>query len=192
MYTGETVSETLAPVIKDRPDLDGLPPETPPHIRRLLKRCLEKDPQRRLQAIGEARIAIDEPAEEAAPGTAAPLVIPPRRGVRLLLGLAIGIAIVSAAVLWLFLPRPAERPLMRFSVDMGPDAVMGPRTTVVLSPDGTRIVFPVRSPRGTVLSTRLLDQSTATLLAGTENATDAFFSPDGEVVSLEVWSGLLP
>src|SRR5439155_22978519 len=79
MYTGETVSETLASVIKDKPNLDGLPADTPPTIRRLLRRCLEKDPQRRLQAIGEARIAIDEAPADEALATPAPLPATVRR-----------------------------------------------------------------------------------------------------------------
>src|SRR5262245_6074761 len=53
LYTGETVSEVLASVIKDTPALDALPAATPLGIRHLLRRCLEKDPRRRLQAIGE-------------------------------------------------------------------------------------------------------------------------------------------
>jgi eukaryotic-like serine/threonine-protein kinase len=60
MYAGETVSEMLAAVIKDTPDLSGLPMDTPPSVRRMIQRCLDKDPQRRLQAIGEARIALDD------------------------------------------------------------------------------------------------------------------------------------
>src|SRR5438105_7420930 len=69
LYTGETVSEVLAAVIMQEPAIPGA---APPHIRQLLRRCLEKDPQRRLRDIGEARIAIEEalagaPAEYAAP-----------------------------------------------------------------------------------------------------------------------------
>src|SRR6516225_4327842 len=60
LYGGETVSDTLAAVLLKEPPLDGLPGDTPPGIRRLLRRCLEKDPQQRLRDIGEARITIDE------------------------------------------------------------------------------------------------------------------------------------
>ncbi|MGH9657179.1 MAG: serine/threonine-protein kinase, partial [Bryobacteraceae bacterium] len=59
-YSGELVADVLASVIRDTPRLDRLPAETPPAIRKLLARCLERDPRQRLQAIGEARIAIDE------------------------------------------------------------------------------------------------------------------------------------
>jgi serine/threonine-protein kinase len=64
LYSGETISETLASVIKDIPDLTRLPEATPPAIRRMLRRCLEKDSRRRLQAIGEARFVLEEPEEE--------------------------------------------------------------------------------------------------------------------------------
>jgi serine/threonine protein kinase len=59
-FSGDTVSETLAAVIKDVPDLSKLPCATPHRIRELAQRCLIKDPKRRLRDIGEARIAIEE------------------------------------------------------------------------------------------------------------------------------------
>src|SRR4051812_8360842 len=121
MYTGETVSETLASVIKDQPALDRLPADTPPHIRRLLRRCLEKDPQRRLQAIGEARIALDEAPEEIA---AAPVVVsaPPPAPTRWKFATAIcAIAAAGALALAWRATRPVERPMQRFSVDLGPE-----------------------------------------------------------------------
>jgi hypothetical protein len=61
MYTGETVSETLAAVIMKDPDLARLPPTVPANVRRLLRRCLDKDPHRRLRDIGEARVVLEEP-----------------------------------------------------------------------------------------------------------------------------------
>ena len=59
-FDGETVSETLASIIKDEPDWSVLPATVPPRIRALLKRCLTKDLKQRLQAIGDARITIEE------------------------------------------------------------------------------------------------------------------------------------
>jgi serine/threonine-protein kinase len=72
------------------------------------------------------------------------------------------------------------RPLTLFSVDLGPEAVAGSRITAAISPDGRRLVFVARGQGGKEqLATRLLDQSNATPLPETENATDPFFSPDG-------------
>ena len=70
---------------------------------------------------------------------------------------------------------------MRLSVDLGPDAVAGQFTTTAISPDGARLVFPIKSPDGKqMLATRLLSETKPTLLSGTENGRDPFFSPDGK------------
>ena len=66
-FGGMDVSETLAAVLRDTPALDALPAETPPAVRRLLVRCLERDPSRRLRDIGEARVALDERGNDESP-----------------------------------------------------------------------------------------------------------------------------
>jgi serine/threonine-protein kinase len=88
--------------------------------------------------------------------------------------------------------RQVPRPLIRLSVDLGPDALVSraraggldfPVPEVVISPDGTRIVFHAHGPHGAVqLATRLLENAQTTVLPGTENAIDPFFSPDGRWV----------
>ena len=65
LFAGETVTDVLAAVVTREPDLDALPAATPPAVRQLLKRCLEKDPRRRLRDIGEARVLLEAPAAEA-------------------------------------------------------------------------------------------------------------------------------
>jgi Tol biopolymer transport system component len=74
IFAGETVSDTLGKILEREPDWTALPASTPPGIRRLLLRCLAKDPKQRLRDIGEARIEID--AIEAAPGGGAALAPP--------------------------------------------------------------------------------------------------------------------
>jgi hypothetical protein len=64
LFGGETVSDSLGAVISREPDWEALPQETPPRIRRLLERCLRNDPKKRLQAIGEARIGIEQDLPE--------------------------------------------------------------------------------------------------------------------------------
>ena len=183
MHLGESVTETLASVIRDAPDFSRLPAGTPTSIRRLLKRCLDKDPQRRLRDIGEARVAIDDAGSEEAPA-AAPVAAaaPVRRGLpvwAVAAPLTLAIAVLGG-LLWRA-TRPVERPLLRFSADLGPDAVAGTRTTAAISRDGSRLAYPVRTADGTqMLATRLMDQSKPTILSGTENAQDPFFSPDGQ------------
>ncbi len=60
LFEGDTVSDVLASVLKEAPDLDALPQDTPPALRRLLARCLERDPKNRLQWIGDARLDLAE------------------------------------------------------------------------------------------------------------------------------------
>jgi serine/threonine protein kinase len=64
IHEEETVPETLASVIRDEPRWETLPADTPGSVRRLLRRCLDKDPKRRLRDIGEARIALEEMGDD--------------------------------------------------------------------------------------------------------------------------------
>jgi serine/threonine-protein kinase len=181
VYSGETVSETLAAVIMKEPDLSALPAATPVAVHSLLRRCLDRDPRQRLRDVGEARIAL-----EAAPSKAEPPSLPAPATVRRTGAPAWLAPILAASVLALgfFLwhaTRPPDRPLMNFSVDLGPDAAPNNQFTAVISPDGRRLVYSARiAGGGTALATRLLDQSQANVLAGTENAILPFFKPDGE------------
>ena len=66
-FKGDDISEVIASVLRDTPDVQTLPDATPPAVRRLLARCLERDPKLRLRDIGEARVALSEaPPFEAA------------------------------------------------------------------------------------------------------------------------------
>ena len=75
-FSGETVTDTLASIIKEEPDSNLLPAQTPMRVRVLLQRCLQKDPKQRLRDIGDARISLEEvlsgaPEVAAMPGAAA-------------------------------------------------------------------------------------------------------------------------
>ena len=179
LYSGETVSETLAAVLLKDPDLSGLPAGTPGTIRRLLQRCLDKDPRSRLRDIGEARVILESPiaVEEAR------VAMPAARSRMpwIAVGACLALAVVLGAFLWRA-TRPVEHPLLNMSVDLGPDAVVGLRGTVAVSPDGSRIAFPVRTGTSESLAVRALNQPKATVLAGTEGMTLPFFSPDGQWV----------
>ncbi len=96
LFTGETVSDTLAALLTREPDLDALPPGVPPRVRALLARCLRKDPRERLRDIGDARLELQEKESTAWP---APAVIDPaaperrrRRWRWLLLAAVLGLA----------------------------------------------------------------------------------------------------
>jgi Tol biopolymer transport system component len=193
VYGRRTGLETLAAVARDEPPWDQLPEETPGPIVRLLRRCLDKDPQRRLRDIGEARIAIEEartapsvaPSPERTSSARILLEAPPPaatfRRAPWVIAAAVLVAAIVAAFGWWRATRSAEAPIMGFDLDLGPNAVVGPRITTTISPDGSRLAYLAQGPNGKPqIATRALDQSQATLLAGTEDATDPFFSPDGQ------------
>src|SRR5690349_3315750 len=181
LYTGETVSEILAAVIRDQPDIGRLPARTPAAIRSLAQRCLDKDPQQRLRDIGEARIAIGRTLAGEPTGAEPPAPTSRTRPVPWALAAVSVLVSAGLAVLYWRAARPVERPLVRLSVDLGPDAVAGPRSTAAISPDGRRLAFVARDAGGKeLLATRLLDQPKPVLLPGTEGARDPFFSPEGD------------
>ena len=181
-FSGETAVEILGAVINKEPDWS----QVPPRAQRLLRWCLEKDRRKRLAAIGDARMLLDE----------SPAIEQPTAGVtrskRLLWPAIAALLLLIAGASsygWWKATRPIERPLIRLSADLGPDAVAGPRITAILSPDGTRLVFTGRGGEtgSRQLFLRRLDQPTATPLPGTESPVlqNPFFSPDGE------WVGFL-
>ena len=169
LFTGETVTDVLASVVRHEPEWDRIPPK----LRRLLRACLQREPKQRLQAIGDWALLL---AEDAAPTETK---IATRRPV--LPWIVAAVLALAAAFGWWRATRPVDHPLLRFSADMGPDAIAGTRITAAISPDGTRLAFPVRGASGTtLLATRTMDESTPATLAGTEGAADPFFSPDGQ------------
>src|SRR3954454_8158788 len=179
MVTGRTlfarpvVTETLAAVLKEEPDWRPVPNP----VGRLLRSCLLKDPLRRLRDIGDARTLLDDAPD------ALSIPVTVRRGLPWwAAGVLATALLVTGTFLWRA-TRPVEHSLTRVSVDLGPDALTGTSSTVAISPNGRRLVFPARGPDGKqLLATRILNEAQTTLLAGTENGFDPFFSPDGEWV----------
>jgi Tol biopolymer transport system component len=177
-FDGETVSVTLAAVLKTDPDWKALPNGTPPGVGKVLRRCLERDRDRRFHDIADARIDLEEPPDAPEPAAAVPRH---RRPV-----LWIAVAALAAFVLGQLIhigSRPPAAPLRKIaSALVAPDGwsldpLSGP---LALSPDGTRVVFPVHDLEGRVLlATRALDAPAAQLLAGTDGARNPFWSPDG-------------
>jgi Tol biopolymer transport system component/predicted Ser/Thr protein kinase len=174
-FEGESTVEILGAVINKEPDWSRVPPRAQP----LLRWCLQKDRRKRLSAIGDARMQLEE-------SVAAQPVIERAKGQSFVWPAAAAAMFLLASALafgWWTASRPVPRPLTRLSVDLGPEAIKGPRVTTVISPDGSRIVFTGRGANGAMqLFTRRLDQAVATPIAGTESANLSmpFFSPDGE------------
>ena len=171
LFEGETISDTLAQVLTKEPDWEQVPAK----VRRLLRRCLEKDPSERLRDRRVAALLRTSSRR---------LRRRSKASCRGRLRLRSALALIALGALFWHATRPVERPLqplMRLSVDLGPDAVAGQFTTTAISPDGTRLVFPIKSSDGKqMLATRLIEQTSSTLLSGTENGRDPFFSPDGQ------------
>jgi WD40 repeat protein len=96
LFRGETITDVLAGVVREEPDWAALPPATPHAVRHLLRRCLTRDPRQRLQAIAEARIALEAP-EATTPGDE--VRTPVRQGRRRRLAVVLGLASVACALL---------------------------------------------------------------------------------------------
>ena len=184
-FPGETSSDAIAAVLEREPDWTKLPPSSPPAVRRLLRRCLEKDPKRRLRDIGDARLELED---ESAPAAAIAASSSTRSAAWTMAAAVAATLVVSvAATAWWYskqVPSVVQRPA-RFTlaapegtqIDAGAGAP-------VPSPDGTRIVFAARSSsEERSLWVRALDSAAAQPLAGTTNVGGPpFWSPDGQWV----------
>jgi serine/threonine-protein kinase len=164
LFHGEDVSDTLAAVIKERPRWDDIPVK----VRRLLERCVEKDPKRRLRDIGDAWLLLEEP----------PAGKPPHKHPLLLWVLGGVLAATLFAMGWAWLhPRPAApRPVARWTVTLPESSV----SYLALDREGTRLVY----ADGTgPLVLRMLNEFEGKPLAGTERGRGPAFSPDGQWIA---------
>jgi eukaryotic-like serine/threonine-protein kinase len=181
-FPGETTSDILAGVLRAEPEWSALPAATPHGVRKLLKRCLERDRKQRLQAIGEARIAIDEclAHPEAPPAAIVSHTKSRERVAWIAAALAAATALTVSAMH--FREKPPDVRTFRFSVFPPDKATFGDLSTtgaVMVSPDGAQLAF-VGAGQGAnpELWLRPLDSLTAHPLAGTTGATYPFWSPD--------------
>jgi serine/threonine protein kinase len=185
-FHGDAVTDTLAAVMRAEPDWSLLPAAAPPSIRALLRRCLQKDARQRLQAIGDARIALEEVLTGTAPSTTAP------RGtrswkLRLALGLG-GIVIAAAAgfAAWNLKSSPAlPRPVIRFMITLPPGQALAGlhQPSLALSADGSQLAYVAATTTGQgaqQIYLRAMDGVDARPIPGTGRATHPFFSPDGQ------------
>jgi serine/threonine-protein kinase len=176
VFKGETVSDTLAAVLKSDPDWARLSPDTPVPMRVLLRRCLERDRKKRLRDIGDAFLEeagyADEPAA-------------PRH--RLSYWWPVGIALLGLATPVLGVlgsARFREQPQPGFQLSLLPPEkaaftpVQGQNGGAAISPDGSTLAFVATKEGRTLLWLRRLYSLTAHPLTGTENAYSPFWSPD--------------
>ena len=183
----------LASVLKDQPDIDALPDETPTRLVELVSRCLRKKPRQRLQAIGDARVALEEYLAD--PGSFEAAAVPPgalpfagpSRWRRLLPWAAVAAAAAAVAGALLIPQTPPERVLQ--ATIPPPDGTVfnlapaGPGP-VAASPDGTRLAFSAQDADGAIrLFVRRLDAGEAVVLSGTDGAQYPFWSPDSRWIA---------
>ncbi len=184
LYTGQTMAEILASVIRDAPSLGELPRDTPPSIRNLLARCLEQDLRQRLRDIGEARIAIEHagarPAEAAGGGSAqsSRRWALPLGAVALLLA-----AVIGGLTLWNRQP-PTVESTRRLVVSL-PAGQQFPTSgqVMALSPDGRLLAYAASQGGSQQLYLRSLDSFEVRPIPGTDGAASPFFSPDSQWIA---------
>ena len=185
-FAGESVSDILASILRSEPEWSALPAQTPAAVRKLLRRCLEKDRRRRLHDIGDARIEIEEAA--AAPGEEierAAAGVPRRRPRPFLwVGGGILLGVVGALSVGRLLGPPAARTSrpVRASLTLpaGTELSFASRPAIAVSPDGRTVIFRAASQGIARLYRRGLNTLGAEPIAGTEGGFSPFFSPDGD------------
>jgi aminoglycoside phosphotransferase (APT) family kinase protein len=189
-FTGETVTESLAAVIMKDPDWSQLPPKTPMRFRVLLQRCLQRDVRQRLQAMGDARISLDE-VLSGAPEGASTIGVSSTEGTKggwrqVVLWSSIAALVVGATVglaVWNLKPSPAK-PVTRFTIMLPPGLhLVGlGEPALALSPDGTKLAYVAMTQGGSApqIYVRAMNTMETRSIPGTEGATDPFFSPDSQ------------
>ncbi len=183
---GEDVSDTLAAVLRSEPDWNALPPGTPPGLRRLLRRCLQRDPRQRARDIGDVHLDIVEVlagGHDQEGGGATPVS---GRARWLPWGLAIGTSALAVVLLAFAVLRETATPagdVRRLEMSVPPGTAMYMGGNIGISPDGSAVAFIGVVGGSRQIYVRRLDEFEARAVRGTETATVCCaFSPDGRSV----------
>jgi eukaryotic-like serine/threonine-protein kinase len=178
-FGADSPADTIGAITKTDPDWSVLPASVPPSIRRLLRRCLQKDPTRRLQHIGDARIEIEETLSR--PEVESGDAIPPSRSpaswiAGAVVGLVLGGALVGAGIYFRGVPKSASK--MRLEISLPEQSGL-----ISISPDGRLLVFESKDQGKPQLWVRPLDAAEARPLPGTEGGLFPFWSPDSRFLA---------
>jgi len=185
-FAGETVSDAIAAVLGREPDWNALPPATPPVLRRLLQRCLVKDPRRRLRDIGDARVELEDTlaALSASLTSASAGDASHRRAIAWYAATtAVLSALIATVAVWNLKPVPATspQPEARLTLPL-PEGIRLPLgsfgSVIAVSPDGNHVAFVGESGKTDRLYLRTLKNADTKMLPDTEGAMHPFFSPD--------------
>jgi serine/threonine-protein kinase len=198
LFEGDDISDVLASVLKTDPDWSVLPADLPPPVRRLLRRCLEKDPKKRLRDVAEGMLQLDEglatgsttsvmmPADLAgSSGTRGAL--PLWRRAAPIAATAMATAVIAAAIGFWRMPVPPAPPStarsLHFPSSSAPLVTTIAQRDLAISNDGRTVAYTARTAgSGAGIFIRRLDQLEATPLRGAQAAVAPFFSHDGEWV----------
>ena len=187
-FEGETVTETIAAVLKGEPDWEKLPSDTPWRIKELLDDSLQKEVRDRLHDISHARIQINKALKE--PATGSPVgvgsaVQPGQQRWALTVALVLG-AVVAGLAVWLLMHQSSpEQSLSRFVIRPSPPVALesSGSNEVAISPDGRQLVYVGVGEGRRQLYLRSLDDLVDRPIPGTESTLGTpFFSPDGESI----------
>ena len=185
-FDGDTASEIMAAVIKTEPDLGLLPTNVNRAIRKLLQRCLEKNPKNRWHAAADIRLELQASMTGSLEESPATPARPPHpawpRVALLVLAMAVSAALGAIAV-WRSRPVSTPLPVVRLSVIVPEDQLLNlTNRPFALSPDGTQMVYFVKGQ----LYRRLISELEAKPIAGTEDSIASappVFSPDGASIA---------
>ncbi|MDP2391400.1 MAG: serine/threonine-protein kinase, partial [Acidobacteriota bacterium] len=187
-FEGEDITDTIVAVVSKQPDWSRLPADTPPALRRLLRKCLEKDARRRLRDIGDVGIDLDETAvneSDARVPTA-----PERNGIWTLAPWGLTALLAIALIAGWVVTRPAnitpDAGMVRFTLVDDPNMqVRFSSQPFATSPDGKTVVFSAAAGTNG-LWVRSLDQPTPRFLSGTEGGQQPAIAPNGQWVAFVV------
>lgn len=185
----ETITETLAAILKGEPDWNELPTTVPSNIRGLLGRCLQKEPRERLRDVGDGRLEMSKASviAEDVPGLTSSGRMAGLRRHSLWIMALLATVVIALAVAFYFSRRALNPPRAQEIIATLPTnagvTLNAHYSLPALSPDGTRVVFPAIDKQGIrSLWLRSLSDPEAVRLTGTDWASYPFWSPDGKYV----------
>jgi Tol biopolymer transport system component len=190
-FDGEDVTDTLTAVMRDTPDWNALPAQTPSTIRTLLRRCIEKDPRKRAPHMAIARMEIDDAMTSTGELVHSPATAPAKRSAwRMALPIALTVAALAAG--WAgsryFTSAPLPAAPIRFQID-GPLSVeFSQRVTAFLAvaPDGHSVAY-IGQPRGRPgrIWLHSFTDGTSREFENTTDAMTVFWSPDSKYIAFQ-------
>jgi eukaryotic-like serine/threonine-protein kinase len=180
-FAGQTLSDTVAAVLREDIDWTRLPGETPDDLRRLLRRCLERDPKNRLHDAADARLVIADLQREHAEPSLRRRTSSARTSWSRASALAVAAAIVGTFIGRSLFTRTAgtapPQQVVRFAIEPPPEVTS--ISNVALASDGRFLVYEGQVDGESRLFLRRFDAPESRPLAGTEGARWPFISPDG-------------